>query len=224
MRWIFLPLLLIGSFTFSQCKTFRLLPNGDTLNCTDMKGQKQGKWKVRIESLRGEPGFEEEGIFRNDKKEGTWRLYNLMGDFTALENYRWGFKDGISQYYTIAGLEHEESWRAINPQQPFDTIDVPDVVDQYKIIRRIIKREGDAYKHGVWKYYRQGSLSLLRTENFDMDKIVIPKIEGDVSLIAKSDTVVKKAPEKQKTKEILEFEKKNSGKKKFKVRDGRTGG
>ena len=224
MRWLFLPLLLLGSVAFSQYKTFRLSRNGDTLNCTDMQGQKQGKWKVRIESLRGEPGFEEEGIFRNDKKEGTWRLYNLMGDFTALENYRWGFKDGISQYYTIAGLEHEESWRAINPQQPFDTIDVPDVVDQYKIIRRIIKREGDAYKHGVWKYYRQGSLSLLRTENFDMDKIVIPKIEGDVSLIAKSDTIVKKAPEKQKTKEILEFEKKNSGKKKFKVRDGRTGG
>ena len=223
MRWLFFPLLLVGSIAFSQCKTYRLLPNGDTLNCTDMKGQKQGKWKVRIESLRGEPGFEEEGIFRNDKKEGAWRVYNLMGDFTALENYRWGFKDGISQYYGIAGLEHEESWRAINPEQPFDTIDVPDVIDQYKIIRRVIKREGDAYKHGVWKYYRQGSLSLLRTENFDMDKIVVPKVEGDLA-IAKVDTIAKKAPEKLKTKEILDFEKKHSGKKSFKVRDGRVGG
>jgi hypothetical protein len=223
MRWLFFPLLLIGSVAFSQCKTYRLLPNGDTLNCTDMKGQKQGKWKVRIESLRGEPGFEEEGQFRNDKKEGAWRVYNLMGDFTALENYRWGFKDGISQYYGIAGLDHEESWRAINPEQPFDTIDVPDVIDQYKIIRRVIKREGDAYKHGVWKYYRQGSLSLLRTENFDMDKIVVPKVEGE-AIIAKSDTITKKVKVKVKTKEILDFEKKHSGKKAFKVRDGRVGG
>ncbi len=221
MRWLFLPLLFIGLHSLSQCKTYRISANGDTLNCTDMKNQKQGKWKIRVESLRGEAGFEEEGLFKNDKKEGAWRVYNLMGDFIALENYRWGFKDGISQYYSLAGLEHEESWRAINPNQPFDTIDVPDVIDQYKIIRRVIKREGDAYKNGIWKYYRPGSLSLLRTETYVMDKIQIPTVEGAKPII---DTTAKKAPEKPKTKEILDYEKKNSGKKVMKVRDGRTGG
>ncbi len=224
MRWLVAPFILFSLQGITQCKTYRLTTTGDTVNCTDMKNQKQGKWKIKIESLRGEPGFEEEGIFRNDKKEGPWRMYSLEGDFIALENYHWGFKDGISQYYTIAGLEHEESWRAINPEKPFDTIDVPDVVDQYKIIRRVIKREGDAYKNGVWKFYRPGSLSLIRTENYDMDKLVIPKIEGAILTdVAKTDTT-KKAPEKLKTKEILDFEKKNSGKKAFKVRDGRTGG
>jgi hypothetical protein len=188
-----------------------------------MKSQKQGKWKIRIESLRGEPGYEEEGVFKNNQKEGPWRLYSLEGDFIGLENYRWGFKDGICRYYTIAGLEREESWRAINPEIPYDTIDVPDVVDQYKIIRRVIKREGDAYKNGVWKYYRPGSLSLVKTENYDMDKLVIPKVEGAITTnVAKADTA-KKATPKLKTKEILDFEKKNSGKKAFKVRDGRTG-
>ena len=221
MRLIIVPLFLICSYGFSQCKTYRLMSNGDTMNCTDKKNLKQGKWKIRVESLRGEAGFEEEGEFKNNNKEGAWRVYNLMGDFTSLENYRWGFKDGISQYYSLAGLEHEESWRAINPSQPFDTIDVPDVIDQYKIIRRVIKREGDAYKNGIWKYYRPGSLSLLRTETYDMDKIVIPTVEGQKTVV---DTTAKKAPEKPKTKEILDYEKKNSGKKAIKVRDGRTGG
>ncbi len=223
MRWLIVPFILIGLQGIAQCKTYRLTSNGDTINCTDMKSEKQGKWKIRVESLRGEPGFEEEGVFRNDKKEGPWRMYSLEGDFIALENYRWGFKDGICRYYTIAGLEREESWRAINPEKPYDTIDVPDVVDQYKVIRRVIKREGDAYKNGVWKYYKPGSLSLIRTENYDMDKLVIPKVEADIAtVIAKSDTT-KKALQKLKTKEILDFEKKNAGKKAFKVRDGSTG-
>lgn len=221
MRWLFLPLLFIISHGFSQCKTYRISANGDTLNCTDMKNQKQGKWIIRLETVRGEPGYEEEGFLKNNSKEGAWRRYSLMGDFIALENYRWGFKDGISQYYSLAGLEHEESWRAINPEQPFDTIDVPDVVDQYKIIRRVIKREGEAYKNGIWKYYRSGSLSLLRTETYIMDKIQMPIVEGTKPIV---DTTAKKAPEKPKTKEILEYEKKNSGKKAIKVRDGRTGG
>ena len=56
-----------------------------------------------------------------------------------------------------------------------------------------------------------------------MDKLVIPKVEGATSTdVAKADTA-KKAPPKLKPKEILDFEKKNSGKKAFKVRDGRTG-
>lgn len=223
MRWLIAPLLLVGLQGMAQCKTYRLTSTGDTINCTDMKSQKQGRWKIRIESLRGEPGFEEEGVFKNNQKEGPWRLYSLEGDFIGLENYHWGFKDGVCRYYTIAGLEREESWRAINPEKPYDTIDVPDVVDQYKIIRRVIKREGDAYKNGVWKYYRPGSLSLVKTETYDMDKLVVPKVEGAApTAVAKTDTT-KKAPEKLKTKEILEFEKKNSGKKAFKVRDGRTG-
>jgi hypothetical protein len=64
-----------------------------------MKGQKQGPWVVHIDDLRGERGYEEEGIFWNDKKEGTWRRFSLEGDLIAIENYRYGYKDGKNTYF-----------------------------------------------------------------------------------------------------------------------------
>jgi len=30
---------------------------GDTINCLDKKKMKQGKWVIRTEALRGEPGY-----------------------------------------------------------------------------------------------------------------------------------------------------------------------
>jgi hypothetical protein len=30
---------------------------------------------VHVESLRGEPGYEEEGVFENNRKEGEWRIF-----------------------------------------------------------------------------------------------------------------------------------------------------
>lgn len=127
MRYCLIPfLLLIFNIGFGQCKTFKIAANGDTLNCTDPNGFKQGKWTIHVEPLRGNPGFEEEGVFKNDKKEGVWRNFNLMGDIMAVETYRWGLKNGKCQYFTINGIEREENWRASNPNKAFDTIDVVD--------------------------------------------------------------------------------------------------
>ena len=87
----------------AQYKTYTLSANGDTLNAIDNKGLKQGKWILHVDELRGEPGYEEEGIFVNDKREGIWRKYNLNSDVIAIENYKYGGKDGLSQYYTPLG-------------------------------------------------------------------------------------------------------------------------
>ncbi|MFY7898965.1 MAG: hypothetical protein ACOVNY_02200 [Chitinophagaceae bacterium] len=225
MRFLFLILsFFVLQQTQAQCKSYRLNAQGDTLNCIDKNGKKQGKWVIRVESLRGEPGFEEEGVFKNDGKEGIWRVYNLMGDLVAIESYKWGYKDGTSQYFTLAGLEHEESWKAVNPEKPYDTIDVPDVYDHYKIERKLVKIEGTTVKHGIWKYYRPGSLSLLKTETYFLDKLQIPRIDPTIANTnAMNDEGKKETVEKQKPKEVQEFEKKTSGKKAVKVRDGRVG-
>src|SRR5262245_36579661 len=101
-------LLFINLAASSQYKSYIIGVKGDTLNRVDQHNLKQGRWVTRVESLRGEPGYDEEGVYRDGKKEGLWRRYSLMGDVLAKENYKWGVKNGICSYYTLYGLEREE--------------------------------------------------------------------------------------------------------------------
>lgn len=214
--------------SLAQCRTFRISSKGDTLNCIDFKGLKQGKWFVQMPKLRGEPGYEEEGEYKNDRKEGTWRRYNLMGDLLAMENYKWGNKHGKSVYFTIDGIEHEENWRALNPDKAYDTIDVADLKDPNKYEKVIIKTDGASLKHGTWKYYNPLTGSVINTEEYYLDKLKTPDDTVADTAIAptikstRNNVSVKKdsTTTKIKPKEVLEFEKKNAGKKKVKVLDG----
>ncbi len=221
MKLLLLPFLLLSFHAMAQCKSSRKSASGETINCIDEKDFKQGKWSVRVEGIRGEPGYDEEGIYKDGKKEGVWRMYTLMGDLFAVEKYRWGNKDGVSQYYNIAGLVREESWKAVNPENPYDTIDVPDVYDVYKVQRKVIKIEGTSVKHGTWKYYNDGMIT--KTEKFFLGKVEDPNrfIAAGAEDIT-SDTTKTKVPVKVKPPAVLEFEKKNAGKKKVKVIDGKT--
>lgn len=226
MRLVFLFLLLFSVKAWSQCKTYMLGTKGDTLNCIDNHDKKQGRWIMKFESLRGEPGYEEEGEFKDGKKEGTWRRYSAEGDLLAMENYKWGNKNGTCRYYNVAGLVREESWKSVDPENPYDTVEVPDPVDPYKVEMKVIKIEATAVKHGFWKYYNSGSGSIVKTENYFLDQIEDPNKKSatvDLQQSKDSATTVKKDASKIKPKEVLNFEKQNSGKKKIRVRDGRTG-
>lgn len=226
MRRLLLPLLILFSVSATaQYKSFRIGAKGDTLNIVDSKGLKQGKWTIHVAPLRGEPGYEEEGMYVNDRKEGIWRRYNLMDDLVATENYRWGNKNGICRYFTLAGLEREESWRAFNPDKLYDTIDVADLKDPNKYERVVVKNEGSSLRHGTWKYYYPPTGKLISTEAYFLDQLQEPGAENPTAGLTKAatDTSKTKPAEKPKPKEVLEFEKKTSGKKN-KVRDGRTGG
>lgn len=226
MRWVLLILVMNALNVSAQCKTYRIGVHGDTLNCTDVNNLKQGKWVSRYETLRGEPGFEEEGEYKEGKKEGIWRKYSLQGDILAIERYQFGFKNGNQQYFSLAGLEREESWKAVDPKNPYDTVEVPDLNDPKKVELRRIKLEGSSLKHGTWKYYDAGAGTIVKVENYVFDKLEIPGAKKDIIAAATTtdSATVKKAPAKPKPAEVLEYEKKNSGKKKIKVRDGRTGG
>ena len=228
MRYILLLLLLISVNGFSQWKSYVIGVKGDTLNAVDKNGKKQGRWVVRYEEMRGEPGFEEQGVYLNDKKEGQWQRYTLMGDLQAIENYRWGNKNGRNLYFTNYGQPlREESWKAVNPDNPYDTVEVYDVEDPTRIIEyAVIKLEGFALKHGTWKYYDPEFGTVIKSEQYYLDKIKTPlddlaPIDISDNAKSKSDTAVKKSMAKPQA--ILDYEKKNSGKKKIKVRDGRTG-
>lgn len=219
MRWILIFALLFSMNGYGQWKDYTISIKGDTINATDLKALKQGKWVLRYEEIRGEPGFEEEGEYKDNRKEGPWRRYSLMGDLIAMENFRWGNKDGVCQYFNGLGeLLREESWRAINPDKQYDTLDVEDVTNLGNFKTVIVKNEGAGIKHGPWKYYDPIAGFIVKTETFTMGKLE----GGDKGATKPVATTDGKA--KAKPKEVLEFEKKNAGKKKVKIRDGSTGG
>jgi hypothetical protein len=232
MRLIFILVLLLSLDSQAQWKDYKIGPKGDTLNRIDMKGKKQGAWVVHVDNVRGERGYEEEGYFENDKKEGTWRRFTLDGDVIAVENYRWGNLHGKSQYFTNMGdLVREESWKAVNPDDPYDTVAIYDVNDPSKIVgHTVVKLEGFSLKHGTWRYYDPNVGTVVKTEKWFLDKPATGDAKNDDDLrpmdvtdntTQKTDTVGKKAMPKPQA--VLDFEKKNTGKKKVKVRDGSTG-
>lgn len=225
MRFLLLPLLLFSvNFLHAQCKTFKLSNNGDTLNCIDTKGLKQGKWILTTPKLRGEPGFESEGIFKNDKKEGLWRSFNLMGDLIAQENYKWGNLHGRSLYFTISGLEREESWRALNPDKAFDTLDVVDPTNPNQFERIIVKNEGGSIKHGIWKIYSPNTGALIETQEYIMDQLKEDFTTAKLKTNRTNQLVdtAKKQATKMLPKEVADFNKKQAKKNKPVV-TGRTG-
>lgn len=224
--------MLISIKGFSQYKNYIIGPKGDTLNRVDLAGKKQGPWVIHFDNVRGEKGYEEEGFFKDDKRDGTWRRFSLEGDVLAIENYRWGNKNGKSQYFTNMGdLIREESWKAVNPDNPYDTVAVYGLIDPTKIVgTQIIKLEGFSLKHGTWKFYDSNFGTIIKTEKWFLDKPATGTGNDDDDLRpidvtdnsqSKSDTISKKTSTKPQA--VLDFEKKNAGKKKVKVRDGRTG-
>ena len=224
MRWILIFTCLFYFNGYSQLQDYTIGPKGDTLNGKDKAGKKQGKWVIRYDEVRGEPGYEEEGEFKDDKKEGTWRKYTLMSDLFAVENYRWGFKDGISQYFNMNGeLIKEESWYAFDPEKVYDTIEVEDVNNPDHFNKVIIKNEGSSLKHGTWKYYDPAAGFITKTEFWRYGKMEDPDNPLGGSKKKETDNTTTVAKPKVKPKEVLDFEKKNAGKKKVKVRDGSVG-
>ncbi len=220
MRWILFILLFVSTSSVAQWKDFIIGIKGDTLNRVDKMGLKQGPWVHKYETVRGERGFEEEGEYKDDLKEGNWRKYSLMGDLLAIENYRWGFLDGMSQYFDISGnLLREESWRAFNPNQQYDTIDVEDVMSPGNFNQVIVKNEGSSLKHGTWKFYDPSSGFISKTEFYLLGKVDKSNLPPTLA----KDTMSVSAKKVQKPKEVLDFEKKNAGKKKIRVRDGSVG-
>ena len=211
--FLFFALQLILFSADAQYKSYKISPKGDTLNAIDLKGLKQGKWVVHVDALRGEPGYEEEGIFVNSKKEGYWRKYTLEGDLIAYENYKDGDKDGKSQYFTALGdLVREENWRAYNPNQPYDTIPIYGTGNNEIINYKIVKAQPYSVKDGTWTYYENGKI--IKTENYDRGYLLDPP---------KTDVATEEPMKKIVPKEVLEYQKKNAGKKRVKVRDGATG-
>jgi hypothetical protein len=243
MKYLLIAALFLTSTAQAQWKSYKLTAKRDTLNRIDLKGLKQGPWVVHVEPLRGEDAYDEQGIFIDDKKEGVWKRFSAEGDLLAIESYYLGMKSGKCKYFLFTGqLQREESWRAIDPKNPYDTVNIVDVNDPSKVVRReIVKIEPNSYKHGTWTYYNTENGAIESTEEWVMNKrkedvaVQMTGTEDDLAPIdvskgskSKTNSTAAQTDEEKKPvakpKEVTEFEKKNSGRKKIKVRDGATGG
>ncbi|MFT3683139.1 MAG: hypothetical protein QM791_22960 [Ferruginibacter sp.] len=216
---IFIAVFLLAHSSHAQYKDFMLSPKGDTLNAIDKKDQKQGKWINTVPEIRGEPGYEEEGFYKDDKKTGTWRKYNENGDIIAIENYFLGGKHGACDYYSFLGnIERHEEWRGFNPDAPYDTIAVYGQGNNEITDFKIVKAEQYSVPHGEWKYFNPSG-HIVKIDRYDRGQLLKdPQEDKPVA-----QTTPAQPKEKVKTKEILEYEKKYSKKKRNQMeRDGKT--
>ncbi len=211
----------IGVFFFSatasaQYKDFKINAKGDTINIIRKDGIKEGIWVIRVPELRGEPGYEEEGIFIKGAKEGLWRRYTIQGDLLAVENYKKGGKHGVQQYFTFLGEPlRDESWKGYDPEAPYDTIAIYGTGSNEIVEFKIVKAEQYSVKQGEWRYFNPSTGALVRTENWERNNLLQPG-----STTPSVATGPRKKPEK--TAEMIAWELKNKGKKNA-LRDGRTG-
>lgn len=208
----------ISNCASAQYKEFKISAKGDTINAINKAGEKTGKWVITMPELRGNPGYDEEGVYAKNVKEGYWRRYTAEGDLFAVENYLHGGKDGLQQYFSPVdgSLVTEESWRGYNPDAPYDTIAIYGTGSNEIVDYKIVKAEQYSVKQGPWKYYEAGTGRILRTEQWERNNLVVPGAPKAARVAATEKKKVDKTPE------MLEWEKKNKGKKNV-VRDGRTG-
>ena len=65
----------------------------------------------------------------------------------------------------------EESWRAVDPSNPYDTVNVYDIADPTKVVgKQVVKLEGTTLKHGTWTFYDPLSGRVEKTQNWFLDK------------------------------------------------------
>lgn len=133
------------------CATFSLFVQAQ--NKTDDKQRKQGPWVEQVESIRGEPGYSWEGVYKNSRKEGVWKKFTIAGDLMAEETFRNGSLDGLCKYYYPDGkLSAAGQMLAMDIEGQKDTIMVIDPVTQEEKLTEVV-RKGHSVRHGEWRVY-----------------------------------------------------------------------
>ena len=218
-----IAIICISASASAQYKSFKMSENGDTINRVDKKGFKQGKWVMHTDAMRGEEGWEEEGLYKNDQKEGIFRRYTLQGDPIGFETYLHNGKDGPQQYYSPLGdLLREENWKGFNPDSPYDTIPIYGTGSGEIIDYKIVKAEPYSVKEGTWKYYEGGTGKLLKTEQWSRNMLVPPDAPKQKEPTGAAATLDGQKKVVAKTPEMIEWEKKHRGDK-HAIRNGQTG-
>ena len=92
---------------------------------------------------------------------------NFYNPILAVENYLFGGKDGLQEYFNfLGGLQRQEEWRGYNPDVPFDTIPVYGKDNNEILSYKILKSMQYSVPDGVWKYFNAAG-GLVKSEKYD---------------------------------------------------------
>lgn len=135
----------------------------EVTNQVDAKKRKQGPWIEQVESIRGEPGFSWEGVYKNDRKEGIWKKFDVNGDLLAEETFKNGTLDGLCKYFYPDGkISAVGMMIATDIEGQKDTIMVIDPVTQEEQFTEVT-RKGNSVRHGEWRIYDEEGTMLRET-------------------------------------------------------------
>lgn len=148
------------------CSCFALLAAAQTAaNQTDARNRKQGPWVEQVPSIRGEPGYSWEGIYKNDRKEGVWKKYTTDGDVMAEETFKNGVLDGLCKYFYPNGkISAIGNMLSVDIEGQKDTVVVIDPVSGQETLTEVT-RKGYSVKHGEWKVYDEDGMMMRETYN-----------------------------------------------------------
>lgn len=116
MKQISIILFLLASFLFSKAQSFEMAVNlTDTVNLINSESKKQGKWIVWGASKKGscyEPRqIIEEGMYKDNRRIGTWMEYHCNGNLKMKVAYISGRPNGhVSFYFGNGELREDGDW------------------------------------------------------------------------------------------------------------------
>ncbi|MGX5816788.1 toxin-antitoxin system YwqK family antitoxin [Chitinophaga lutea] len=135
------------------CAGLAVSASAQDVNKTDAKKRKQGPWVEQVESIRGEPGYSWEGVYKNDRKEGVWKKYTINGDLMAEETFLQGALQGLCKYYYPNGkISATGQMIAIDLEGQKDTVVTIDPVSGEESLMEVV-RKGNSVRQGEWRLY-----------------------------------------------------------------------
>lgn len=149
---------------------FAINGNGDTINRTDAQGKKTGMWSIFNQSRYGDDSFYELGEYTDDKKQGSWKMYQKNGLLLNQTNYYNGFKNGEVKFYNEGRLVCKGQYKALRTDVPYDTIQVEQPDGGFK--EKVIPTSLGSVRHGFWIYYKPPFNEIQKIEEFQWDELV----------------------------------------------------
>lgn len=186
-----------------------LLAQSDSINNTDEKGWKQGRWVIKSDGVENNDCFTgvkvEEGTFKDNRKAGTWRKWWCNGKLKNELIYNSDKTISSKDYFASGQLKEEGTWNTLGWIGPYKFYYengqlfyewVYDQSGKRTGRQRYFYENGNPMFDGEWnggkeagvikEYYEDGSLRVERSFNDGkLDTLSVKKYAPSVKVVEK---------------------------------------